>query len=181
MTTSTTTLPESPRKEDLHQWLIRKYTEKHLAELKKQHDAVWKAAELTLKDDLQTTCDYLLKQQEKVQATKVYITCRLQCQSTVILGGETRARSDEAFKGKTAEHPTFESAWADFEDFVKNCYIPVTPSKEWTTVVHDTFDHPVHGNGKFPFESKMPEWFYDNKDYKFDCYIEYETHIVGVN
>lgn len=181
MTTLTTTLPESPRKDDLHQWLIRKYTEKHLAELKKQHDAVWTAAEPTFKGDLRTTCGYLIKQQEKAQAAKVYITYALQCQETVIVGGEQFPRGYAAFEGKTKEYATFKEAWADFEDFVKNCYIPVTPSKEWADVVHDTFDHPVHGNGKFPFERKQPDWFYDNKDYKYACYLEYETHIVGVN
>lgn len=181
MTTSPTPVPESPRKEELHQWLIRKYTEKHLAELKKQHDAVWTAAEPTFKGDLRTTCEYLIKQQEKTATAKVYITFRLQCQSNVIVGTLHCTRSDEAFSCQTMEHPTFEHAWADFEDFVKNCYIPVNPSKEWADVVHDTFDHPVHGNGKFPFERKQPDWFYDNKDYKYACYLEYETHIVGVN
>ena len=181
MTTPTTANLESPRKDDLHRWITQKYAEKHLAKLKKQHDAVWIAAEPAFKEDLQGTCDYLIKRQEKTKATKVYITFRLQCQSIVILGDTQLPRSDEAFESKTAEHPSFEYAWADFEDFVKNCYIPVTPSKEWQNVGYSTFDHPVHGNGKFPFESKMPDWFYDNKDYKYDCYIEYETHIVGVN
>ena len=181
MTTLPTTIHEDSRKEELHQWIIRKYAEKHLEELKKQHDAVWIAAELTLKDDLRTTCDYLIKQQEKTKATKVYITFRLQCQSAVIFGDTQLPRSDEAFESKTAEHHSFKHAWADFEDFVKNCYIQVTPSKEWQNWVHSTFDHPVRGNGKFPFESKMPDWFHNNKDCKYDCYIEYETHIVGVN
>lgn len=181
MTTSTTDNLESPRKDDLHHWITRKYAEKHLAKLKNQHDAVWVAAEPAFKEDLRGTCDYLIKQQEKTNATKVYITFRLQCQSTVILGDTQLPRSDEAFESKTAEHPTIEHAWADFEDFVKNCYIQVTPSKEWHDWIHSTFDHPVYGNGKFPFESKMPNWFYDNKDYKDNCYIEYETHLVGVN
>lgn len=183
MPTSPTPLPESPRKEDLHQWLIRKYAEKHLAELKKQHDAVWTAAEPTFKDDLRTTCNYLIKQQEKVQAAKVYITYALQCQGDVSIEGINYPRSYAAFEGKTPEYPTFEQAWKHFENFVKTIYTPniVTPSKEWATLVHDTFDHPVHGNGKFPFEYKMSNWFYDNKDYKYDCYLEYETHIVGVN
>ena len=183
MTTSTNANLESPRKDDLHNWITQKYTEKHLAKLKNQHDAVWVAAEPAFKEDLRETCDYLIKQQEKTKATKVYITYALQCQANVILGNEQFPRSYAAFEGKTLEYPTFEEAWAHFENFVKDIYTPniTDVSEDWQNVVYSTFDHPVHGNGKFPFESKMPDWFYDNKDYKYDCYIEYETHIVGVN
>ena len=180
MTTSTTTLPESARKADLHNWIKHQYIAKKLADLKKHHDAIWEAAEPTLAKDLGRTCGYLLEQQEKAQAVKVYITFRLQCQANVIIEGGIHQRSYDPYEGKTEEYVTFEEAWAEFENFVKHRYIQVTPSKDWEDWIHSTFDHPAHGNGKFPFESKMPDSFYESKDYKYDCYLEYETHITEI-
>lgn len=172
---------ETSHKEELHSWVKQQYATEKLKELKKQHDAVWEAAKSALKEDLKATCNYLIKQQEKTKTAKVYITYALQCQGTVLVGSEQFPCSYDAFEGKTEEYDTFEEAWADFEHFVKHRYIQVTPSKEWEALVSDTFDPQSHGNGKFPFMSKMPAWFYDNKDYKYDCYLEYETHILGVN
>ena len=179
MTASTMTLPKSVQKAALHNWIKHQYVAKKLADLKTAHIAIWESAERTLAEELESTCSYLIEQLEKTQAAKVYITYRLQCQADVIIEGVTLPRSYDPYDGKTDEYDTFEEAWAEFENFVKNIYKPNTPAtvKEWETIVGATFDRHL---GKFPFGAKMPDWFYERKDYKYNCYLEYETLITEI-